>query len=83
MKKVVLYTLSTCPWCNKTKQAFTNWGIPYDYIDYDLADEQTQERIIEEMDKYNANGFPFVKIGNQIVAGYEPERFAELLGINH
>jgi glutaredoxin len=83
MKKVVMYTLSTCPWCRKTKQAFTDWGIHFEYIDYDLADEQTQERIVDEMDKYGANGFPFVKIDNEVVMGYNPERYAALLGLKH
>jgi glutaredoxin len=81
MKKVMMYTLSTCPWCKKTKKSFTDWGIAFDYIDYDLADAKTQEKIIEEMDKYEANGFPFVKIGDEVVAGYNPERFAALLGL--
>jgi glutaredoxin len=81
MKKVMMYTLSTCPWCNKTKKAFGDWGIPFDYIDYDLADGQTQEKIITEMDKYNANGFPFVKIGDEAVLGYDPGRYSQLLGL--
>ncbi|MGE5447050.1 MAG: glutaredoxin family protein [Bacteroidales bacterium] len=81
MKKVQLYTLSTCPWCKKAKKAFTDWGVPFDYIDYDLADMQTQDLIVEEMDKYGASGFPFAKIGNDVVMGYNPDRYAALLGI--
>ena len=38
MKTVSMYTLSTCPWCHKTKQFFTRKNIPFTYIDYDLAD---------------------------------------------
>jgi glutaredoxin len=83
MKRVEMYTLSTCPWCGKAKQSFTDWGIPYTYIDYDLADLPAQEKIIEEMDKYDANGFPFVKIGNDFVRGYNPERYADLLGLKY
>ncbi|MDP4291623.1 MAG: glutaredoxin family protein [Bacteroidota bacterium] len=83
MKKVVMYTMSNCPWCIKTKQSFTDWEIPFDCIDYDLSDEQTQEQIIEEMDECNANGFPFVKIGNDVVKGYNPSRYATLLGLKY
>jgi len=78
--KVSMYTLSTCPWCRKTKQFFAERGIPFEYIDYDLADNATQDRIMRELDAAGADGFPFVKIGNQIVEGYRPHRYAELLG---
>jgi glutaredoxin len=73
-----MYTLSTCPWCRKTKKFFTEHNIPFDFIDYDLADEETQERIMKELDANGANGFPFVKIGNDVIIGYNPERYAAL-----
>ena len=65
----------------KAKQFFADRGIPIEYIDYDLADEATQARIARELDAAGADGFPFVKIGNQIVEGYRPDRYAELLGV--
>ena len=37
-KTVSLYTLSTCPWCRKTKQWFTDSQVPFDFIDVDLLD---------------------------------------------
>jgi glutaredoxin len=81
MKKVSMYTLSTCPWCRKTKKYFTEHHIQFDYTDYDLADEATQNKIMYELDTAGASGFPFVRIGDQTVEGYRPDRFAELLGI--
>lgn len=81
MKKVYMYTLSTCPWCMKTRAFFAEHGIPYEFIDYDLADEATQARIARELDAAGASGFPFVRIGDQVVEGYQPARFARLLGI--
>lgn len=80
MKKVTMYTLSTCPWCLKTKQWFTQHHVPFEYTDYDLADEATQARIQRELDSAGAGGFPFVRIGNQVVEGYQPARYGELLG---
>jgi glutaredoxin len=81
MKKVSMYTLSTCPWCRKTKQFFSKHNIPFEFIDYDLADEETQERIMRELDAAGANGFPFVRIDDSVVEGYRPDRYTELLGI--
>lgn len=81
MKKINMYTLSTCPWCRKTKMFFTERNIHFDFIDYDLANEATQEKIMEELDANGANGFPFVKIGNDVVMGYNPARYTALLGL--
>jgi glutaredoxin len=81
MKKVSMYTLSTCPWCRKTKDFFSDHNIAFDFIDYDLADEETQNRIMNELDANRASGFPFVMIGNDVINGYNPQRYTALLGL--
>lgn len=81
MKKVYMYTLSTCPWCMKTKEFFAEHHIPFGFTDYDLADSATQARIVRKLDAAGASGFPFIRIGDQVVQGYQPARFAALLGI--
>lgn len=80
-KKVTLYALSTCPWCRKTKTYFTEHHVPYTFTDYDLADDATQDRIMRELDAAGVQGFPFVRIGEESVEGYQPERYAQLLGL--
>lgn len=80
MAKIFMYTLSTCPICRKTKKYFRDRGIPFDYVDYDLASEDEQNRIAGEMMKHTGHiSFPFVKIGDTVVVGYNPERFEQLL----
>jgi glutaredoxin len=81
MKKIIVYGLSTCPWCRKTKQYFTDHKTPFTYIDYDLADETTQEQIRQEVDAAGASGFPFVRIDDQAIVGYQPERYSNALGL--
>jgi glutaredoxin len=81
MKKVSMYTLSTCPWCRKAKKYFTDHHVPFDFTDYDLADVPTQDRIMRELDAVGAKGFPVVWISDQVVEGYRPDRYAQLLGI--
>lgn len=82
MKPVSMYTLSTCPWCRKTKAFFTEHKVPFTFIDYDLADEATQSRISAEVDAAGATGFPYVKINDEVIAGYQPERYAKALGLS-
>ena len=78
-----MYGLSTCPWCRKTKQYFTDMQIDFDYINYDLANEEVQSKIMQDMKKLGGgNAFPFVKIGEEVVIGYNPEKFSTLLESN-
>lgn len=80
MAKIFMYTLSTCPFCRKTKKYFRDRNISFDFIDYDLADEKEQERIATDMMKYTDHiAFPFVRIGETVVMGYNPERYELLL----
>ncbi len=81
MKKVVMYSLSTCPWCKKAKEYFERLKIPFEAIDYDLADDGTQESIYRDMRDMGVGGFPVVKIGGEVVVGFQPDRYAELLKI--
>ena len=78
--KVFMYTLSTCPWCQKKKQFFKDRNVRFEYVDYDLAGEEEQEKIMNEMEKHGgATAFPFVMIGEEVVVGYNPEKYSELL----
>lgn len=80
-KSVELYTLSTCPWCRKAKAFLDDKGVDYSYIDHDLADEEVQARIQEEMLARHAGAFPFAKIGDDFIVGYNPEAYTRLLGL--
>jgi glutaredoxin len=82
MKKVSMYTLSTCPSCKKAKKFFTDRHIPFEFTNYDLADEATKDKIMQEIEAEELQAFPYVRIGDQIAQGYDPKRYAKLLGID-
>ena len=81
-KTVVLYTLSTCPWCKKAKAFLDSKRVEYTYVDYDLADEGVRQRMQEEMVSRNARAFPFAKIGDDYIVGYNPDAYARLLDLD-
>ena len=79
--KIVLFALSTCMWCLKTKQLLDSLGVSYDWIDVDLVDKADQPGITEEVKKWNpASTFPTVVIDDdKCIIGYNPEELqAEL-----
>lgn len=77
-----MYTLSTCPSCEKAKKFFTQRHIPFQFTNYDLADQETQDKIMRELEAEELQAFPFVRIGSHTVQGYDPKRYARLLGIS-
>jgi glutaredoxin len=79
MKQVTLYTLSTCPWCHKAKKFFADRHVAVTDTDFDLADKATQAKILKELDVAGATGFPYAKIGEQVIVGYQPEAYAKAL----
>ncbi|CAG1001549.1 MAG: glutaredoxin family protein [Candidatus Methanoperedens sp.] len=71
-----MYTLSTCPWCRKTKQFFRDSNIPFDYVDYDLQGEEEQEKIIDEMtveSRKKALRYLFQKIVDTLGYKFSPD----------
>ncbi|WP_406670418.1 glutaredoxin family protein [Methanolobus sp. ZRKC4] len=80
MKKVVLYTLSTCPWCMRAKKYFRERDIPYEYTDYDKADDDTKKAIKDDCLAHGSEmSFPFVKVDEDVVVGYNPAKYSKLL----
>jgi glutaredoxin-like protein NrdH len=83
MKNVFMYTLSTCPWCRKTKQYFTDHKIPFQYVDYDLQSVEEQQKIEQEMKSRSGPlSFPWVLIGDDLVVGWNPKKYDELLALS-
>ncbi|MCS7249734.1 MAG: glutaredoxin family protein [candidate division WOR-3 bacterium] len=80
-KKVVLYALSTCGWCRKTKNLLSQLSINYQCFDVDLLKGEEREKILQELKKYNANlSFPTLVIDDQIVIiGYDEEKIKKEL----
>jgi len=79
--KILLFALSTCMWCGKTKQLLDSLGVAYDWIDVDLVDSENQPEVTEVVKKWNpATTFPTVVIDDdKCIIGYNPEELqAEL-----
>ncbi len=47
--RVLMYAISTCPWCKKAKKFLIDNNIEYEYIDIDLCDEEDQQKIRKDI----------------------------------
>jgi glutaredoxin-like protein NrdH len=79
--KIMLYALSTCGWCKKTKALLNELGIEYDYTDVDLLKGEEQTATIKEIQKFNPEcNFPTLVINSQkCIVGYKEDDIREAL----
>lgn len=79
--KVVLFALSTCGWCKKTRELLEELKVKYNYIYVDLLEGEERNEIIEEVKKYNTNlSFPTLVIdGDKTIVGFNDEGIREAL----
>lgn len=78
---IILYALSTCPWCKKTKQLLNDLGIDYDYVDVDLLDGSERDRITQIVKKWNPScSFPTLVINDhRCIVGFREDEIREAL----
>jgi glutaredoxin len=71
--KILLYALSTCGWCQKTKSLLNELGVEYDYIDVDLLRGNEQTAVIGEVMKFNPDSnFPTMVINDsKCIVGFK------------
>jgi glutaredoxin-like protein NrdH len=81
--EILIYTLSTCIWCKKTKSLLQGLGVCYSYVDVDLLDEVTKKEVMKEVGRWNKlRSFPTIVINNkECIQGYKEDRIKEALGI--
>ena len=80
--KIILYALSTCGWCKRTKQLLNELGVAYSYVDVDQVESGEKSRIMGEVSKWNpACSFPTLVINNdKCIVGFKDEEIKAALG---
>jgi len=78
---IMLYGISTCAWCKKTKKFLKSLGVEYRYIDVDLLDRDEKKKIDVEVMKWNPHrNYPMMVINNKkCIIGYKEDEIKETL----
>ena len=78
--KIVLYALSTCGWCRKTKKLLDSLGLAYNYIDVDLLSDADSDQAVAEVMKWNKHeSYPTLVIDDKrAIINYDEEKITEL-----
>jgi glutaredoxin len=80
--KIMLYALSTCGWCAKTKDLLRELGVAFDYTYVDLLEGKEQDDAMTMVEKFNPHGsFPTLVIGDRkSIIGFREQEIREALG---
>jgi glutaredoxin-like YruB-family protein len=76
--KVEIFSTPVCHFCGEAKAFFAENNV--DYTEYDVASDAEQRQVM--IDMTGQMGVPVIKIGNDIVIGYDEPKLKELLNIS-
>lgn len=81
--QLMLYALSTCVWCGKTKEFLDQHGLAYDYVFVDQLDKPDRSQAMDQIARWNpACSFPTLVIDNaSCIVGFKPDELKEKLGL--
>jgi len=76
-KQVTIYSTPTCHFCHMAKEFFAANKVQF--TDYNVATDLARRK--EMIEKSGQMGVPVITIGDQLVVGFDEERFKELLAV--
>ena len=81
--KVMMYALSTCAWCRRTKRFLNESGVEYEFVDVDTLPEAERKAKKDELKESNPNGsYPTVVVDvEHVVVGFNKDKLREVLGL--
>jgi glutaredoxin-like protein NrdH len=80
---LLIYTLTTCIWCKKTKAFLDSLGVGYDFVEVDVLSNEEKEKALIEIKRFNPQcSFPTLVVkGEHCIIGYNEAKIKETLGL--
>ncbi len=81
--RVLMYALSTCAWCKRTKQFLKTNSVEFEFVDIDLCSEEDREKIRQDIIRHGGSlSYPTIIVDDQkVITGYDETRIKEALEI--
>ncbi|MDH5449325.1 MAG: glutaredoxin family protein [Candidatus Bathyarchaeota archaeon] len=81
--RVLVYALSTCAWCKRTKKVLIDNDVEYEYVDVDLCSEEERKTISNDiLSRGGRLSYPTILIDDRImITGFHEDKIKEVLAI--
>lgn len=78
---IMLYALSTCPWCQKTKRLLDELGVDYYYEDVDLLEGDERRDVMSDVERWNpGRSFPTMVVNDtRCIIGFKEDEIRSAL----
>lgn len=79
---IILFALSTCGWCKKTRGLLEELNVAYNYIYVDLTDGDERIEVLEKLKRWNPSlSFPTIVINDErAIIGFDRTSIEGALG---
>lgn len=74
---VTIYSTPACHFCHAAKDFFTDNNV--EYVEHDVAADADKRQ--EMIDMTGQMGVPVIRIGDDVVVGFDESKIKELLGV--
>jgi glutaredoxin-like protein NrdH len=78
---IMLFALSTCGWCAKTRKLLEDLGVAYDYEYVDLLKGEERNKVAKVVEKWNpAGSFPVIVLKDKkCIIGFKEDDIRKAL----
>ena len=77
---IILYALSTCGWCRKTKELLDELHVAYNYVYVDLLEDTAREEALSKIGEFNPRkSFPTLVLDDRVIVGFKEEEIREAM----
>ena len=66
-QKIIIYSMDSCPWCDRAKEFFKEKKIEFEVIEVD----KDQEALKKMMEKTGQSGVPQIEINGKMIVGFD------------
>jgi ferredoxin-thioredoxin reductase catalytic subunit/glutaredoxin len=81
-KKIKLYSLTTCAYCQAIKKMLNSLDVPYEFVDADLLSGDDQDALLVELGQVNPRrSFPTLVVDGVAITGYKVQQIKEAIGV--
>jgi glutaredoxin len=80
---VLIYALSTCGWCRKTRELIEELGVKYRYVYVDLIEGEDRDNAVKLIRALNPSlSFPTTVINGKVIVGFKEDEIKEALKVD-